>query len=301
MASAALEDWLIQTQDRLQSLELGHDAQRSELAIAQTSSSLTQHRAGSSGSLQQVQHPERSYEQSLQQIRQQQHTTALQAIGDIELLASSPPSLATLTASSLLLAGLDAKAILSQGTNGLQDVSIHGKDFSRADFTGLQFVNVCGLESSFARSIWYRVRLQDSCFVDCNFAGSIVKRLSVTSSSGVHQTEMEEETHDGMNEENDEQQHDETRRTGSSSSVVTPFQRCDCRYAMIDLTDTADEWIAATTNGEDVIATTPLFVDCDFQFAQIKLGERAARDPNWRRKVLQLFHGAKNWNSALVE
>lgn len=224
-----LTRWLVQaeqTQAELESVSVGPTATSDGgvPALSQGTSGSSSLVAANSGALQATE-------------RQRMLTLSRKASSDLDVLLNSAPSPVTTTASSLLVSGLDVKAILDNGSLTLLQMS--HKDLSRCDFTGVTFDGCTASYCDFSRTIMYRTQFFGCVFSHCRFDGAILKHCVVAppvpSGEGLHGT--------------------------------TTFLNCSFRFSLLDLKS-----LKLVGRGANVVQGCPpeVFVGCDFDCAEVQ-------------------------------
>lgn len=242
-ASPALQQWLLDTQSTLHELEMS-----SVQHVASSSSAVSPHDANSQ--------------------LQRRITVAESATNSIETLLQSACSPVTRAASSILLSGLDLKAIVPNGS--LSSLRMEGKEMSRVDFTGMSFVDTVATACDFSRSVMLRVAFYQSQFRDCRFDGAILKSNSIVPPGATDNTGRS-------------QGHHHQRRSSPPSPV---FVNCSFKYCMVDVVDLG----LSTHEGTAVPRCDwlshgfPIFENCDFMMSDVKCSASCA----W------MFRGCRN-------
>jgi hypothetical protein len=185
-------------------------------------------------------------------------TTATKVATYIEGLLQSPASYPVAkAASSILISGSDMKAMIPSGS--LSSLIIKNKDMSRVDYTGMSFVETQCTDCDLSRSIMLRVAFHQSSFVGCTFDGSIFKANTIRPRSS-HQQALVEDAPQGL-----------SRHFHRSDTAA--FVGCSFKFCMLDVT----ELQVLDPNTGSLIppwkwdrAGFPLFVECDFEFSDVR-------------------------------
>lgn len=164
--------------------------------------------------------------------RDQLQTLSQEITSNIEVLLSSAPSPLSTALSSVLLAGIDMKAVLCDGA--LSSLQVVGKDISRADFTGVSIVACSMQQCDLSRGIFYRTAFCGCTFEGCRFDAAILK--GCTFSEGGHRP---------------------------------MFVNCSFRFCALDVSAIV---ASAPQKRRTAANSTAIFHNCDFQFAEVKTG-----------------------------